>query len=45
MEYEPPFSQIVIPSEVRDLQSAAKCRSLTSLGMTSMDATTFAGTL
>src|SRR6266851_6620409 len=28
------FSDFVIPSEARDLQFAAKCRSLASLGMT-----------
>jgi hypothetical protein len=27
---------LVIPNEVRDLQSAARCRSLTSFGMTRM---------
>ena len=30
------FHQIVIPNEVRDLQFAAKCRSLTPLGMTKL---------
>jgi hypothetical protein len=29
-----PLARIVIPSEARDLQFAAKCRSLASLGMT-----------
>ena len=28
------FHPIVIPNEVRDLQFAANCRSLTSFGMT-----------
>jgi hypothetical protein len=32
----PQLSQIVIPNEVRDLQLAATCRSLTSFGMTKL---------
>src|ERR1035441_1095948 len=34
--HERHLSRIVIPNDVRDLQSAAKCRSLTSFGMTTL---------